>query len=105
MSDLIERAKQVGFHRAALEAGAMISDGPVPEDFAAAWGTAGLSIARVAHYWTAERPEWRNPDVLYGLRSACGLQSIGTRRVPLRAAGNFPYCARCEKALMRKAGK
>lgn len=104
MSSLAERANQVGFIRAALERGATISDGAVPQDFTAAWGLAGLGRHKVAHYWTADRPEWMHevsPDMLYGLTSACGLRSLGTRQVPLFSAGNWPFCARCEAKLMK----
>jgi hypothetical protein len=104
VSDIIERAKQVGFHRAALEAGATISDGAVTTDFTAAWGLAGLKRHKVAHYWASDRPQWMrevSPDMLYALTSACGLRSIGTKQVPLFAAGNYPYCARCEAKMMK----
>jgi hypothetical protein len=77
----------------------------VPRDFTAAWGTAGLKKITVAHYWTASRPEWMHevsPDMLYGLTSACGLRSVGTKQVPLFGAGNLPFCARCENKLMRE---
>lgn len=103
MTDIAKRAQEVGFHRAALEAGALITDGPLPDDFVSAWGKAPFTGGRsVAHHWTAERPEWRAPEVLYGATSACGLTTIGTAQVPLFSAGNYPYCARCEAVLMKQ---
>lgn len=103
-NSIIERAKQVGFRRAALEAGATISDGPVPTPFERGWGKAAFvgSGRGVAHYWTADRSH-DLPDEAYGLRSACGVLTVATERVPLFGPGNYPYCVRCENKLMGSA--
>lgn len=103
MTSLTERAKEVGFVRAALEHGATITDGPVPRDFTAVWGKHPFKGKSVAHYWTAERPAWMaevSPDMIYAISSACGLSTIGTKQVPLLGAGNLPFCVRCENKLM-----
>lgn len=107
MSDLIERAKQAGFRRAALEAGALISDGPVD----AGWATHPFGRGTKAHFWTAHPDNGLEAEALKecgerarGIRrvtSACGLEKIAVKAVPLLGAGNLPFCARCEAKLMK----
>lgn len=101
MSELIERAKQVGFHRAALEHGATITDGPVPPDFERGWGHPPFSKGKmIAHYWQADR-SYDLGEGVFGIRSACGVLTVSTPQVPLMRPGNLPFCARCEAKLMK----
>lgn len=113
MSDVIKRAHEVGFHRAALEHGATITDRPIP-NFSEGWAhQPNFKRGRlVAHYWTKHYDARIEAQMVaeFGeqargiaeLSSACGLSRHTTSRVPVLGPGNLPYCARCENALMRK---
>lgn len=75
--------------------GALITEGQVG---ASGWGKAAFSRGGPAHHWT------RTTDLgegSYGYRSACGQLTVSTPRVPLFGAGNYPFCTRCENALMK----
>jgi hypothetical protein len=110
---LQKRAQEVGFHRAALEAGATITDGPLPCDFREGWAhqITFKTHSMIAHYWTKHPdPELEAEMVAkHGERgrgaaiatSACGLERLTTKSVPLMGPGNLPFCARCEGKLMR----
>jgi hypothetical protein len=101
MSDLTKRAQEVGFNRAALEAGATITDGPLRE-FKGGWACAPLLGKRVlAHYWEVQATRTDSVEFTPA-RSACGLDHGFTARVPFMAPGNAPFCARCENKLMGK---
>lgn len=102
MTGLAKRANEVGFIRAAIEAGATVAGDAVPASFERGWGKAAFvgNGRGVAHYWTADRSHDLS-DGAYGLRSACGVFTVATKRVPLFTPGNYPYCARCEASLMK----
>jgi hypothetical protein len=87
------------FLRQLAQQGGIVSGGPVADDFASGWGKHPFNGEK-AHHWTADRSV-KVDGVLYGLDSACGLQTIATPRVPLLGAGSYEYCRRCEKKLMR----
>lgn len=84
----------------ALRTGALVSGGPVPADFLSGWGHQPFMRGMKAHHWTANQ-SGELGDGAYGLRSACGVQTVATKRVPLLEAGNLPFCTRCENRLMK----
>lgn len=89
------------FSDAVRRSGGVITDGPVPADFTEGWCVHPF-VGKKAHHWTADRtvvlPE--EPEC-YSVLSACGLDTVVTRQVPLCAAGNFEFCSRCESRLMK----
>lgn len=101
MSDVMKRAQEVGFHRAALEAGATITDGPI-RGFTGGWGSACfLGRKVIAHHWAVLAKSPEVPEYT-PVRSACGLEHGFTHKVPMMAPGNAPFCVRCENKLMGK---
>jgi hypothetical protein len=102
MSDLQKRAQEIGFHRAALEAGATITDGPL-RDFQGGWGHPPLMRSRrmIAHHWQVLPPLPEADGKYTGVRSACGVFHVFSEQVPMLAPGNLPFCVRCENKLMK----
>lgn len=75
--------------------GGLVSAGPVQDG----WAHPPLSRGKmIAHHWAKTTEP--NHAGAYGLRSACGLFTVATPRVPLLGAGNLPFCVRCENRLM-----
>lgn len=81
--------------------GGLVAGGRVPPDFDRGWGRPPLLGGKlIAHHWVADRDVDLGPGV-FGVRSACGLLTVSTPRVPLCGPGNLPFCTRCENKLMK----
>lgn len=83
-----------------VRGGALVSDGPVPADFAEGLGLHPFR-GRLAHYWTADRSQKAESPDVYGIVSACGMRTVVTDKVPLLGPGNYRMCSRCDEALLR----
>lgn len=97
----VKRANEVGFMKAAAEAGALVSGGPVRDGFTEGWSKAAFTRGGKAHYF------YRGMDLgdgAYGYTAACGVTTVSTSRVPLFQPGNWPMCARCDVKILRRKG-
>lgn len=82
--------------------GALVSGKKVPSDFEQGWGTHPFMRGMKAHHWEADRSyKFAADPSAYEVRTACGRLAVVSSRVPLLAAGNLPFCTRCENALMK----
>ncbi len=99
MSELTKRAEQVGFLQAAAEAGALVTGGPVREDFTEGWAMPAFTRGSKAHYYY-RRTDFG--DGAYGYEGACGVTAASTSRAPLFQAGNYPTCSRCDTKILRR---
>lgn len=89
------------FLESAAREGALVSGGPIPQNFMKGWAHPPMSRGKmIAHHW--RRGSAPPIDGVVMFESACGLSTVSMPAIPLLQAGNLPYCQRCENKLMKQ---
>lgn len=92
------------FRREVARSGGLVSDGPVESGWAVHTMRGGRGPKTRAHFWTRGATHDIDGEVVTRVVTACGLESIVYGGfVRLLGAGNYQFCAHCERVLMNRS--